>query len=752
MTRVSRKVIAAAAIVAVVGAGTAAVLSRGGDDAPAPQVSPSVADDAVLRSGFEDGLDGWGPRDNGTGAPTVAATDADAASGVQSALVSDRTSQGSGIGRDVTGDLAPGVTYNLSASLKFAAGETPGDLWLTLRRTTDGADSYDTLAQFSGMSADGWVDVTASFTPAAYEQAYIYFETAYSGTNTSSFMVDDIVITAPNAGTFESDLTPIKDTVDFPVGVAIDSRETAGSPSQLLLHHFNQVTPENHMKPEAWYDADHNFRPSPDVDAIMTFAQNNNIGVYGHVLVWHDQTPDWFFQDADGNPLTTSKKDKEILRQRMEDHIYGVANYLASEYGLFGSSTNPLVAFDVVNEVISDGSTDPGGLRASEWNRILGEDFIDLAFEYANDAFNDTYADPNADHPIALFINDYNTEQSGKRDRYKALISRLLDRGVPIDGIGHQFHVSMTMPVANLDAALADMHEFGLKQAVTEFDVTTGTPESEAKFINQGYYYRDAFRVFRDYSDQMFSVTMWGLTDGRSWRSADGGPLVFTDDLEPKQAYFGIVDGAEPGLLDPVEDPDSEVVTAESDVTEASAAPKIDGVREAAWDSATAFGTPQPVQGDAGAEAQAEVMWRGDKLYVLMHVVDDEIDLTGADPWTRDSVEIYVDAGNAKAGAYRPEDMQLRISADNVLSFGSGDEAAQKARVTSATKKVDDGYVVEVAIDMLGLGGAGTTHGFDLQVNDASNGERDSVRNWSDTSGTGYQATAVWGVIHLIAG
>ena len=96
------------------------------------------------------------------------------------------------------------------------------------------------------------------------------------------------------------DLPGLHTSTTFPVGVAIDSRETVGSSATLLARHFNSVTPENHMKPEAWYDADRNFRPHDQAIAIMDFARDNNIRVYGHVLVWHSQTPAWFFQNAVG--------------------------------------------------------------------------------------------------------------------------------------------------------------------------------------------------------------------------------------------------------------------------------------------------------------------------------------------------------------------------------------------------------------------------------------------------------------------
>ncbi|MET1053552.1 MAG: sugar-binding protein, partial [Mycetocola sp.] len=94
---------------------------------------------------------------------------------------------------------------------------------------------------------------------------------------------------------------------------------------------------------------------------------------------------------------------------------------------------------------------------------------------------------------------------------------------------------------------------------------------------------------------------------------------------------------------------------------------------------------------------------------------------------------------------------QIRISADNVVSFGTGDEPFQRARVESATTRTDAGYRVEVAVSLLESGGAGSFQGLDLQVNDASNGARTGIRNWADPSGAGYQSTARWGVAQLVS-
>ncbi len=504
-----------------------------------PTTGRAVAPPAptVINTDFENGLDGWVAR-NAQGAPTVDLTTDQSHSPTHAVLVSNRTGQGDGIGHDVSGVMIPGKTYVITAWVRMDSGSDT--IWLSMQRTNSGTDTFDTVGQFTGVTAGAWKQVTATYQMAAADSAFLYFETKYPDGTATPFLVDDIVVQEQSGPHWDATLTPLKDTVDFPVGVAINSRETTGTYAGLLQHHFDQITPENHMKPEAWYDADKNFRIHPEAKALMDFAQANNLRVYGHTLLWHQQTPDWFFQHDDGTPLTNSPADQAILSTRLHDHIFNVAQTLSSMYGDFGSATNPLVAFDVVNEVISD-DAQPDGLRRSPYYNILGPSYIDNAFIWANQAFNIDHAAPGVTHPIALTINDYNTEQAGKRARLHALVADLLSRNIPVDMVGHQFHASLSTPVQSFDDAITAFEDLPVKQVVSELDVMTGTPVTDANLIEQGYYYRDAFRIFRAHAASLFSVTVWGLYDGRSWRS-DNAPLLFNSQLAAKPAYTGAVD------------------------------------------------------------------------------------------------------------------------------------------------------------------------------------------------------------------
>jgi endo-1,4-beta-xylanase len=856
------------------------VLVTGGAAAPGGDSGDSSLPPGttIVETDFESGMDGWVARDS-QGKPTADLTEDESHSPTHAALVSNRSGQGDGIGHDVTGLLETGTKIKITAWVKFAKSGPTAPIWLTMRRTNDGSDSFDTIAQFPDVAPDSWTEVTATYTMADAEAAFIYFETAYPDGTKSSFLVDDITIATEAGPAVQKELTNLKDTVDFPLGVAIDSRETTGASADLVTKHFDQITLENHMKPEAWYGPDKNFRIHAEAKTQMAFAQKEGLQVWGHTLVWHQQIPDWFFQRDDGTPLTSSDEDKTILRNRLHDHIFNVAQALSDRYGLFGSSTNPVAGFDVVNEAVSDSSTEEDGLRRSAWYNVLGEEYIEDAFNYAEEAFNKQYADPGAARPVKLAINDYNTDQTAKAQRLHDLVARLLDKDVPVDVVGHQFHVSLTTDVQKLDAALTLFEDLPVMQDVSELDVMTGTPVDDAKLIDQGYFYRDAFRIFRAHSESLFSVTIWGLYDGRSWHS-DNYPLLFDDNLQAKPAYYGAIDGelgprirtanvfqadvpldnsattaAEwkklplhtfgddnkasfqlrweadhlsaymavndtttdasdavtfklgdetyafnrdgtgdaTGVVSEVDGGWAAVVhlplsdakknnTVAFDVTatdgsatvgwndtgvvgtltfvepislvkinQASSAPTIDGSEDSVWEEANAVTTDIQVTGDDTATATVKTLWKDNTLYVLMHVTDADLDDTASDPWEQDSVEIYVDNVNAKNGAYRPDDTQIRINLNNVTSFGTGDLDAQAARLESATAAVSDGYVVEAAIDLLEAARPDGYIGLDFQVNDGSGGARQGIRNWADGTNAGYLSTSHWGVGLLVS-
>lgn len=334
---------------------------------------------------------------------------------------------------------------------------------------------------------------------------------------------------------------------DFKIGVALNPYQILGLDTlahNLILKHFNSITADNHMKWEK-------IHPKPGVydfrvaDSIVTFGERHNMAVYGHVLCWHSQTPNWVFTDSSGNTLT-----REALLERMKEHIYTVA-------GRYKGKVN---AWDVVNEAIDDN----GQMRKTKWLDIIGEDYVQKAFEFAHEA------DPTAQ----LFYNDYNIEVPQKREGVIRLLKKLQEQGVKVDGVGLQGHYLLDFPtLADIDSSILIYSKMGYKIVITELDVDVlpnpwdkayadiamraeyretmnpykdGLPDSVQNQLTARY--TDLFRIFLKYKDKIEWVTFWGLHDASSWKNnfpifgRTNYPLLFDRNYQPKPAYYSIME------------------------------------------------------------------------------------------------------------------------------------------------------------------------------------------------------------------
>lgn len=316
----------------------------------------------------------------------------------------------------------------------------------------------------------------------------------------------------------------------FPIGVAVSPGNLRNpGEQQLILEQFNSLTPENVMKMGLIHPQENSYYWK-DADAIVDFAQAHHMRVRGHNLCWHMQTPDWLFRDKDGKLVS-----KEVLLARLRDHIHTVVNRYKGK----------IYAWDAVNEAVSD--SDDQLLRNSLWYQICGEDFIFKAFQYAHEA------DPKA----VLFYNDYGTENPGKRERIYQLLKKMLDAGIPVNAVGLQAHWSINDPSENaLITSIKTFGSLGLKVQITELDISvyTGndknadnagfTADREQKQAEQ---YAKVFKVFRDYKQYVTGVTFWNVSDKVSWldnfpvRGRKNYPLLFDQNLQPKNAYQGVV-------------------------------------------------------------------------------------------------------------------------------------------------------------------------------------------------------------------
>jgi endo-1,4-beta-xylanase len=322
----------------------------------------------------------------------------------------------------------------------------------------------------------------------------------------------------------------------FPIGVAVTPGQLKDSAQRnLIVTHFNSLTAENAMKMGPIHPEEDRY-DWEGADAIVNFAVKNRLKVRGHNLCWHSQTPKWIFHDQNGALVT-----KSVLLARLKQHINAVV----------GRYKGKIYAWDVVNEAVSDNPKE--FLRNSLWYQICGEDFIAKAFEYAHEA------DPKA----ILFYNDYNTEYPGKREKVYRLIKRMVEAGVPIHAVGLQGHWSIKDPSEEmLKAAIAQYASLGIKVQITELDLSVYTdgnnsgkagvtkdiafsPQVQEQQANQ---YGRLFNVFRQFKGTVTGITFWNLSDRSSWldnfpvRGRKNYPLLFDEALQPKKAYFKVIE------------------------------------------------------------------------------------------------------------------------------------------------------------------------------------------------------------------
>ena len=352
-----------------------------------------------------------------------------------------------------------------------------------------------------------------------------------------------------------SDRPVLKDVFKhaFVVGTAVNDAIVSGKDAagrELVLRHFGSITVENAMKagpinpePGVW-----NFGPA---DAFVDFGEKHGLFIVGHTLVWHNQTPAWFFHDEHGTP-----NPPEAQIERMRRHIEAVA----------GRYKGRVHAWDVVNEVIDN----DGSYRPTTWVKGVGsgDELVTAAFRFASQ-----YA-PGAE----LYYNDFNAWRPAKRDGIVRMVKRLQAEGIRIDGIGIQGHWGLNYPKTEyIEAAIDAYAALGVKVMITELDVDVlpltregqviGTVMSDPQFQLEEFKayldpwpnglppeverqvaerWAELFRIFYARRDKIARVTLWGVHDGMSWKNGypvpgrTNYPLLFGRDRQPKPAFDAV--------------------------------------------------------------------------------------------------------------------------------------------------------------------------------------------------------------------
>ncbi len=371
----------------------------------------------------------------------------------------------------------------------------------------------------------------------------------------------------------EYDGTPVKDIYQdyFLVGAAINGNSgqtmalNHAGMADILKTHFNSTTMSNLMKPVFLLDQEASKKSEDGMpvckfdtcDPALQFCQENGIKMRGHTLVWHNQTPEWFFfEDYD-----TSKGlvDAATMEARMDSYFRQVITHCQDKY------PGVVYCWDVVNECVctdadsyvvtsggwklrsqtkSDNDFSHEGYVPNFWYATIGESYVEKAFACAR-----KYADPD----VKLFYNDYNVFMTDKMNNIYTMVSELKDKGV-IDGIGLQPTVLIDWP--KLDSAgagsfrtcLEKYAELGLELQITELSFKINGGPTEANQKKQSDRYEEFMRLLlEEDSDNggpcnITSVTVFGICDDYPLYENFSQNLYLWDKYgNPKSCFFGFI-------------------------------------------------------------------------------------------------------------------------------------------------------------------------------------------------------------------
>ncbi len=311
-----------------------------------------------------------------------------------------------------------------------------------------------------------------------------------------------------------------------------------------LKKHYNSFTAENEMKPLHILDWKENlehpeqYRLEPALNfdrarKYLDFARKHKIALRGHALVWHNQTPRWFFKEQYSKEEDAPLADKETMLARMESYIKGVLEFVQKEY------PDVIYVWDTVNEAMEENEAD-GWRKKSLWYQTVGEEFVVYAFRFAR-----KYAAPG----VKLFYNDYNSFNPFKQEKITELVLKPLMEEHLIDGMGMQSH--LVLGYTDLDRYEEALHHYGatgLEIQITELDIHNNDP-SEIGMQALAEVYGKLFEILTRAKDEgkanITSVTFWGMKDDESWltgfRKEQSYPLLFGKGYKKKAAYREVI-------------------------------------------------------------------------------------------------------------------------------------------------------------------------------------------------------------------
>lgn len=349
----------------------------------------------------------------------------------------------------------------------------------------------------------------------------------------------------------------------FKMGAVISYQNALKSAyTDMIKADFNSITASNEFKAYSLLNQGASMKSEngmpvmnySQADTIAKFAQENGIGIRGHVLVWDAYMPDWFFRE--GYTKANGFVDSETMKKRLEYYIDEVVSHFETNF------PGVVYCWDVVNEAVADSTNEckPDDERRVRTSRsgttnffydVIGPDYVELAFKYARNAVNKVNPD------IKLFYNDYNTFYSPKREAIGKLIQSINKHEKLCDGVGMQGYVGgygqqsgcMNSNDINLFKNAINFYgKMGLEVHVTELALRNYEKEQAAK---HEAFYENFFRMLAAANSEetyLTSVSIWGLTDNPSLPKSDysykmNGPYcgIYLYNLKKKPEFYRII-------------------------------------------------------------------------------------------------------------------------------------------------------------------------------------------------------------------
>ncbi|MBQ3028786.1 MAG: endo-1,4-beta-xylanase [Lachnospiraceae bacterium] len=313
----------------------------------------------------------------------------------------------------------------------------------------------------------------------------------------------------------------------------------------LVKENYNSITMENEMKPDAILrtrqlsieDAKAQGYVIPDsytestvpelnfysADRAMKYCAENDLGLRGHTLVWHSQTPTWFFRE--GYQSNGAFVSPEVMDARLEFYVRSVMGHVYdNEY------RHVVYSWDVVNEYVH---AENSGWAAVYGDQGLQPTFVKKAFEIADDVLIQYGIREN----VSLLYNDFNTYS--EKLQILTLLEYVNSDKKVCDGVGMQSHLTaMNPPAIKFKMTVEDFLEAGHEVHLTELDVGNASPTYQANYLHD---IMEDLLELKLAGAEINGITYWGVSDVTSWRKTEK-PLLFTTPNTPKLAYYKVLE------------------------------------------------------------------------------------------------------------------------------------------------------------------------------------------------------------------